>query len=125
MKKEPINRYVKQSKKKAFIGTMASDSNQREAGYLRTGCNNFKKGISNPIAFWTEQDIWDYIKEFNLPYCSIYDTGVRRTGCMFCMFGIHLEAKPNRFELMKRTHTQLYNYCIKKLAKGGRASSHK
>lgn len=76
MKKEPLNKYARQKKKKAIIGTMASDSLQRESGYLKTGCNNFKKGISNPLAFWTEKDIWDYIKEFNLPYCSIYNTGV-------------------------------------------------
>jgi len=118
MKKEPFRRYEKESGNKPYIGIMASDSNQREAGYLRTGCNNFKKGISNPIAFWTEQDIWDYIKEFKLPYCSIYDTGVKRTGCMFCMFGVHLEKQPNRFQLMKKTHPQPYKYCIYKLGIG-------
>jgi len=115
MKKEPINRYVKQSKKKAFVGTMASDSNQREVGYLKTGCFNHNKGVCLPLAFWKEEDIWGYIKEFNLPYCTIYDTGVRRTGCMFCMFGVHLEKHPNRFELMKNTHPKLYNYCMNKL----------
>jgi len=82
---------------------------------LKTGCFNHKKGICLPLAFWTEQNIWDYLKEFNVPYCSIYDTGVRRTGCMFCMFGVHLEQKPNRFELMKATHPQLYDYCMNKL----------
>jgi hypothetical protein len=34
------------------------------------------------------------------------------------MFGVHLEKRPNRFELMKQTHPQLYSYCIKKLGIG-------
>ena len=58
------------------------------------------------------------MKKFKLEYCSIYDTGVKRTGCMFCMFGVHLEKRPNRFELMKKTHPQLHNYCINKLGIG-------
>lgn len=118
MKKEPIRRYVKETKRKAFVGTMASDSQQRESGYLITGCFNHKKGICLPIAFWTEKDIWDYIKQSNLPYCPIYDTGVKRTGCVFCMFGVHLEKHPNRFELLEKTHPQLHKYCIEKLELG-------
>ena len=115
LKKDPIHEYQKQSKKFGFIGQMASDSNGRESVYLQTGCNNWKKNISTPIAFWTEQDIWDYIHKFNLKYCPIYDTGIKRTGCIFCMFGVHLEKRPNRFERMKQSHPQLYRYCMNQL----------
>ena len=41
--------------------------------------------------------------------------GYSRTGCMFCMFGIHLEKEPNRFQLMEKTHPKLYDYCMKDL----------
>lgn len=118
MKKQPIMGYEKKNKLKSFIGTMASDSQQRETSYLITGCNNFKKGKSMPLSFWLEEDIWGYIKKHKLDYCSVYDTGVKRTGCMFCMFGVHLEKEPNRFQLMKNTHPELYNYCITKLGIG-------
>jgi 3'-phosphoadenosine 5'-phosphosulfate sulfotransferase (PAPS reductase)/FAD synthetase len=118
MKKSPIKKYTKKTGKKGYVGTMASDSQQREVSYLKTGCNNFKKGLSMPLAFWLEKDIWGYIKKFKLDYCSIYDTGVKRTGCIYCMFGVHLEKFPNRFVLMKDTHPQLYEYCINKLGIG-------
>lgn len=39
-------------------------------------------------------------------------TGYKRTGCMFCMFGCHLEKEPNRFQRMKETHPRQYEYCI-------------
>ena len=114
MKKYPCKLYEKETKNKAIIGTMASDSMQRESSYLKTGCNNFEKG-SAPLSFWLEQDIWDYIKKYELPYCKVYDTGVTNTGCVYCMFGVHLEKEPNRFQLMQKTHPNLYNYCMNKL----------
>ena len=68
------------------------------------------------------------------PVCSVYgdivsvtnkkniveltNTGVKRTGCMFCMFGAHLEKEPNRFQQMKITHPKQYDYCINKLGCG-------
>ena len=56
--------------------------------------------------------------KIKLLYCPIYDCGYDRTGCMFCMFGAHLEKEPNRFQLMKQTHPQIYDYCINKLGLG-------
>lgn len=41
-----------------------------------------------------------------------YTTGRNRTGCVFCMFGCHLEKEPNRFQRLKETHPKLYDYCI-------------
>ena len=46
-------------------------------------------------------------------------TGCDRTGCMFCMFGCHLEKEPNRFQRMKITHPKQYAYCMKPVEEGG------
>lgn len=29
----------------------------------------------NPILSFSEEDVWNYIKKYNLPYCSLYDKG--------------------------------------------------
>ena len=50
-----------------------------------------------------------------MKYSSVYDTGITRTGCIYCMFGVHLEKKPNRFQSLKKTHPKLHKYCIEKL----------
>lgn len=72
-----------------------------------------------------------YIRENDIPYPSVYGkivedengklslTGVNRTGCVFCMFGCHLEKEPNRFQRLKITHPRLYDYCMKPVAEGG------
>ena len=133
MKKKPFKKYEKETGKVPFIGTLAVESQQREAVYLKTGCNSFNsnKPKSTPLGFWTEQDILQYIFENNLTICSVYGdiveesdmlgnksyraTGEQRTGCMFCMFGCHLEKEPNRFQRMKYTHPKQYKYCMEKL----------
>ena len=38
----------------------------------------------NPILHWREMDIWSYIMQENLPYCSLYDEGYRSLGCQPC-----------------------------------------
>lgn len=38
----------------------------------------------NPIAFWTKDDVWDYIKERNLRYHPLYDAGYLSLGCKPC-----------------------------------------
>jgi len=115
MKKAPVKQYEKETGKGAIVGTMAADSNLRRQSYLQYGCNSFgDRPMSTPMAIWLEEDIWAYIKKYNLPYSKIYDMGYTRTGCMFCMFGVHLEPD-SRFERMKITHPQIYNYCMDKL----------
>lgn len=43
---------------------------------------------------------------------ELLTTGCDRTGCVFCLFGCHLEGEPNRFQRLKETHPRQYEYCI-------------
>ena len=38
----------------------------------------------HPIFHWSDADVWEYIRSRNLPYCSLYDEGFRRLGCICC-----------------------------------------
>ena len=129
LKKKPLKKWEKENKKYPITGVMADEGGARKEAYLKTGCNAFnsKNPISKPMGFWTEQDILKYIVENNISICSIYGeilqddtgkyytTGERRTGCVWCIFGSHLEKEPNRYQRLKITHPQLYDYCINKL----------
>lgn len=131
MKKKPAKHYERQTGRKPILGTMACESFLRQSQWEKVGCNAFeaKRPTSQPLSFWTEQDVLHYIQKFNVPYCPVYGeikmeddpqdrlttTGLSRTGCMFCMFGAHLEKEPNRFQRMKVTHPKQYAYCMDKL----------
>lgn len=136
MKKEPLHRYEKETGRKPITAQMAEESRLRKQKWLMNGCNGFqmKNPISNPMSFWTEQDILQYIVKHDLEICSVYGdivpdddcegqlsfletnkklkcTGCKRTGCMMCGFGCHLE-KPGegRFERLKCTHPKMYGF---------------
>lgn len=74
MKKAPAKKYAKETGRKPMVGTMAHESIIRRAAWLKNGCNayNAKSPSSQPLSFWTEQDILHYIKEHNVPYCPVY-----------------------------------------------------
>jgi phosphoadenosine phosphosulfate reductase len=38
----------------------------------------------NPLADWTEQDIWNYVHEHDLPYHPLHDSGYASIGCAPC-----------------------------------------
>lgn len=113
MKKGPAKDYMKSTGRAALTGVMASDSRLRESTYLRVGCSSFVTNVSTPLAFWTEEDIWGYIRQNEVPYSKIYDMGEKRTGCIFCMFGMQYDKE--RFVRLKKSHPELHQYCMDKL----------
>lgn len=132
IKKQPFAQYHKETKRKPIVATMAIESNLRTQSWLKSGCNSFdgKKPMSKPMSFWTEQDVLQYLKKYSIPYASVYGEIVeensllttskcKRTGCMFCMFGCHLEKEPNRFQKMKETHPKQYEFMLKPVELGG------
>jgi 3'-phosphoadenosine 5'-phosphosulfate sulfotransferase (PAPS reductase)/FAD synthetase len=136
MKKTPANIYAKITGRNSITGVMAEESRLRKTNWLKTGCNAFdsKVPMSNPMAFWKNQDVLQYIKENKIPICSVYGdivsvdtdknqyenslvgsklrtTGCQRTGCIFCAFGAHSRGD-RRFLDLKITHPKQYAYCM-------------
>ena len=42
------------------------------------------KKFLHPIIDWKENDVWKFIKKYNLKYCCLYDAGYKRIGCILC-----------------------------------------
>lgn len=150
MKKSPVHSYGRKTGRKPITAQMASESRLRTQHWLKNGCNGFEmtSPISNPMSFWTEQDVLLYIKTHNLSIASVYGEivevegkevsvkdadvmelfdmnrpflktiGCDRTGCMFCGYGCHLEEE-SRFKRMKETHPKQYDYIMRPREEGG------
>lgn len=112
MKKLPVHQYGKATGRVPMTAQMASESKLRANNWVKNGCNafNVKNPISNPMSFWTEQDVLLYIKENNLPICSVYGDVVVDYSAMgqcenqmsFADFGIFDKERP----LLKTTGCQ-------------------
>jgi 3'-phosphoadenosine 5'-phosphosulfate sulfotransferase (PAPS reductase)/FAD synthetase len=137
MKETPLIRYQKAGEVVPFVGTLACESRRRTEAWLNSGCNAFESEHprSTPLAFWTENDILRYIDEYKVPVATVYGeiikterkdgtvkystSMLKRTGCMFCLFGCHLEKQPNRIQRMAETHPKFHEYCLRDFDKGG------
>lgn len=133
IKKEPAKKFEKETGLHPITAMMACESRLRRNSWLKNGCNAFdtERPISNPMSFWMEQDVLQYLLEYDIPYASVYGdivagkkgklktTGCDRTGCVFCGFGCQSEKEPNRFQRLKQTHPKLWEYCMKDWGEGG------
>lgn len=132
IKEKPLNKWYKETGNLPVIGTLASESIRRRNAWLITGCNGFdaKKKTSKPLSFWTHNDILRYLRDYNIPYASIYGdivedkkgklrtTGEQRTGCALCVVGCHLD-KTNKYQRLKQSHPEIWDYGINSLGLGG------
>ncbi len=133
MKKGPFKKYEKETGRVPYIGVTQDEGIMRARQYAHTGCNIYDgdRIKSQPLGFWTKQDVMRYVVENDLEICSVYGdikqtpcgqyylTGEQRTGCMFCAFGAHMEPEPNRFQRMAKQYPKQYDFCMKPVSEGG------
>jgi len=112
LKKKPLEKYYKKTGLRPMLGVMREESNRRDKMIKKYGCNAYdlKQPLSYPLANWTTEDVWKYIRENKLEYASVYDKGEARTGCVFCMFGIMYDQE--RFLRLKKISPKQHEYII-------------
>lgn len=128
MKKKPAKVFEKRTGLHPYIGTMTEESAMRRSRWLKYGCNAFdeKRAVSTPLAFWTKNDVLQYLYINKIPYASVYGdivekdgkyttTNLQRTGCVYCGYGQHLckKGEQNAYQKLAVTHPKLYDYCMK------------
>jgi phosphoadenosine phosphosulfate reductase len=66
-------------------GIRSAESNRRKTQWrVWTPIRKTAAWVLNPILYWTDADVWQYIRERKLPYCGLYDAGFDRLGCIGC-----------------------------------------
>ena len=66
-------------------GVRRAESNKRSNRRAVEQCfTDNTKIFVNPIIDWSDDEVWQYIRDNNLPYCSLYDEGWKRLGCVCC-----------------------------------------
>lgn len=66
------------------IGVRAEESKRRKGLWKIVTVNKKMGFILCPIIYWTEKDIWNFIKQNQMEYCCLYDEGFSRLGCVGC-----------------------------------------
>lgn len=118
--------------KNYMTGEQAAESANREANYLRTGCNirlpngDYK---SKPFGAMTKDGILYSLQFRSVPICSDYGeivkdddghyrcTKAQRTGCALCGFGCQYDV--DRFVRLQETEPQKVRFAFKPKSEGG------
>ena len=80
---EPLKRAL--AGKKAWItGLRRSQSVTRDALAVQEYDANHGLQKFNPLADWSEEEVWAYIQAYDIPYNRLYDQGYRSIGCAPC-----------------------------------------
>jgi len=65
-------------------GVRRADSSSRSKTPKFGWDKRFNLWKLNPLADWTERDVWNYIREHHLPYNPLHDRGYPSIGCTHC-----------------------------------------
>ena len=66
-------------------GIRWAESLNRKKRRMVEACNQVKgKHYLHVIIDWSAQNVWDFIRKYEIPYCKLYDEGFKRLGCAFC-----------------------------------------
>lgn len=83
-------------------------------------CQMWARKVLNPIIDWTTDEVWEFIHEYNIPYCKLYDEGFTRLGCIGCpMAGKHREEEFKRYPKFKQAYIRAFDRMIQKQVEGG------
>lgn len=132
LKKEPSERLQAELDVDViFKGLMASESHSRLTSIATRGHifassrPHIKDGAFyhvNPIALWTDADVWAYIYKYNLEYSPLYDIEytdadgnkqhIKRNGCIMC--GTDIQYKDNHLSILRQTHPKAWEVCMER-----------
>lgn len=131
LKEKPCDDWGRSHNSVPYLGLMASEGGRRAKSLKINGCNYFGKSTirSAPFAIFNRTDVLRLALELEVPVPEIYGiieqdadgnyytTKAQRTGCSMCGFGIHLEKRPNRFDLKYEQNPREWEYLMFRLVK--------
>jgi len=71
-----------------------------------------RKRYLHPIIEWSESDVWQYIRENNMPYCRLYDEGFKRIGCVGCPMAHNRTEEFKRWPRFERAYRKAFDKAV-------------
>ncbi len=128
LKERPCDIWAKEHNSHPYLGLMASEGGRRKKSLMLNGCNYYSSSAtrSAPFAIFSRQDLLQLALDLNVPVPEIYGTIERRvdgtlyttkaqrTGCSMCGFGVHLDKRPHKFDLLREQHPDEWDFWMKR-----------
>jgi phosphoadenosine phosphosulfate reductase len=66
----------------------------------------------NVIIDWTDEEVWEFIKKYNVPYNPLYDMGYKRVGCVGCPMSTKKRQELDNMPKYKERWMRLCKYFV-------------
>ena len=90
-----------------------------EARRLVEQCYTKRKTMMNPIIDWTDEEVWEFIKSENVPYCELYDCGYKRLGCIGCPMNRNRSKELEQYPKYKAAYIRAFDRMLEKRRERG------
>ena len=80
-------------------------------------CPTRGKHILNPIIDWDDGEVWEFIRDNEIPYCSLYDHGYKRLGCIGCPMSVNQKKELDRYPAFKKLYLKAFERMLTTLDK--------
>lgn len=101
--------------RRIITGIRWAESARRGKRRMNETCfKDVRRSYLHPIIDWVESDVWDYIRAEKLPYCSLYDEGFKRLGCILCPMNTKRQHEADRWPRYYQQYVRAFDACIKK-----------
>ena len=126
LKERPCDLWAKEHNSVPYLGLMASEGGRRAKSLKINGCNYFGESTirSAPFAIFQRQDVLQLALDLGVhvpeiygvidqrPDGTLYTTKAQRTGCSMCGFGIHMEKRPHRFDMLRERNPREWEHLM-------------
>ena len=124
LKELPMMKWQEENNVWPFLGLMQSEGGRRQYSLRMHGCNYVGETTARscPFNYFTRQDLLQLALDLKVHVPEIYGEIVRepdgtlrttkaqRTGCSMCGFGIHLDARPHHFDLLREQNEKEWEF---------------
>jgi phosphoadenosine phosphosulfate reductase len=87
----------------------AESPKRRRQRQLAELCGRRDMRTINPIIDWLDADVWEFIQQEQLAYCSLYDEGFKRLGCVLCPLGGHPKREAARWPKIAQAYINTFD----------------
>lgn len=88
---------------------MILNNDNEDTRRLMENCVRQHKVTVNPIIDWSDSDVWEFLHEYNIPYCELYDQGAKRLGCIGCPMSTAAAAELERYPKFKEAYIRAFD----------------
>lgn len=75
-------------------------------------CYRTHKTLLNPVIDWTDEEVWEFLHEYNVPYCELYDKGKKRLGCIGCPMSTRQRQELEEYPRFKNLYMRSFEKMI-------------